>query len=275
MPKKKKSALSKITKRARNLIGLRQNETEDETENRLQSSQQRMAAHREAETNQATLDRQRADQQRIAARREAETNQATLARQRADQQRTARDRDNETIERRVTRQQSNVTVQHVRRTLGPVQKRDEHAKKLATEMKTPKAAFRYKPHLKYNRLAYIGSMDVECNRCGALKWQMETDTMCCPKNEKWSRYPQREEVQDPRQSIYEGIGPDSNHFLNNSLKYNNLFKMTSFEAPNIPYEWSTFKVQGQVYHRVGSLMHRLDRKKNFYKYISLIIIKHR
>ena len=39
--------------------------------------------------------------------------------------------------------------------------------------------------------------------------------------------------------------------------------MTSFEADDIPREWSTFKVQGQVYHRVGSLLPEPTIKEKF------------
>ena len=37
--------------------------------------------------------------------------------------------------------------------------------------------------------------------------------------------------------------------------------MTSFKANNIQYEWSTFKVQGQLYHRLGSLLSERDMEE--------------
>ena len=154
-------------------------------------------------------------------------------------------------------------MQHVRNTLGPFQKRDEDAKKLAKETETPRAAFRYDPKLKYNRLTYIGSMNLICPRCNAKKWKMESDTMCCPKDQTWERYPHLNELNEPLKSYYDETSRDSNHFLNNSRKYNNVFSMTSYQAANISREWSTFKVQGQVYHRIGSLRPQPDEQEKF------------
>ncbi|XP_023315516.1 uncharacterized protein LOC111693854 [Trichogramma pretiosum] len=48
----------------------------------------------------------------------------------------------------------------------------------------------------------------------------------------------------------------SKHFLKNICKYNSCFQMTSFGATDIVKNnfMSTFKVQGQIYHRAGSLL---------------------
>ncbi|CAE1295238.1 unnamed protein product [Acanthosepion pharaonis] len=57
----------------------------------------------------------------------------------------------------------------------------------------------------------------------------------------WNTYPVE---------LIAGSHSDSNHFLKTIRQYNNSFQMTSFGAQGwIP----TFKVQGQVYNRIGSL----------------------
>ena len=55
MPRKKKSTLSRVTNRARNLFRSRQNETSEEREHRLQLSQERMAGVRADETDEARV----------------------------------------------------------------------------------------------------------------------------------------------------------------------------------------------------------------------------
>ncbi|XP_075465454.1 uncharacterized protein LOC142499645 [Ascaphus truei] len=54
-----------------------------------------------------------------------------------------------------------------------------------------------------------------------------------------------------------GTTSESKHFLQNIRKYNSCFQMTSFGATSIGEQIgfkSTFKVQGQVYHRASSLL---------------------
>ena len=216
MPRKKRSTLSRVTNRARNLFRSRQNETRDETEHRLHLSQERMAGVRANETDEARLHRIQTDQQRTVSARENETiehralrlqntqqrnararidetiehralrlqnNQQRNASARIDetiehrairlqnnQQRNARARNDETLQHRVTRQQSDLRGQQFRHTLGPVRTRDEEGNKLKEEIKTPFAAFRYDKNIQYNRLSYIGKMDVKCDRCKAKKW---------------------------------------------------------------------------------------------------------
>ena len=137
------------------------------------------------------------------------------------------------------------------------------------EIRTPGAAFRYNPKLQYNRLAFIGSMDVVCDRCKAKKWILEPDILCCPKKEKWQRYPHLNALQGRLKILYEGQTVDgkqteeSKHFLNNILKYNSCFQMTSFKADKIIHDWSTFKVQGQLYHKLGSLLPEKDIEEKF------------
>ncbi len=64
------------------------------------------------------------------------------------------------------------------------------------------------------------------------------------------------EPPQPLKNLLNDTSPDSKHFLQNIQRYNSSFQMTSFGS-NIITEGGfmpTFKVQGQVYHRIGSLL---------------------
>ena len=57
------------------------------------------------------------------------------------------------------------------------------------------------------------------------------------------------------QSLYDGSDVNSKHFLANLRRYNCAFQMTSFGCNEIimPGFNPSFIIQGQVYHRIGSL----------------------
>ncbi|KAL8616073.1 hypothetical protein ACOMHN_064623 [Nucella lapillus] len=102
----------------------------------------------------------------------------------------------------------------------------------------------------------IGKMDQVCTHCGALKWKRETPGMCCAGGKV--RLSPFGIPPEPLKSLLTGTSPDSKNFLDNLRNYNNCFQMTSFgvtkefvrEQGFIP----TFKVHGQVYHSIGSLL---------------------
>lgn len=63
-----------------------------------------------------------------------------------------------------------------------------------------------------------------------------------------------------------GNTTESKHFLEGIRKYNACFQMTSFGASKVIQDqgfWPTFKVQGQVYHRIGSLLPRENETAKF------------
>lgn len=62
---------------------------------------------------------------------------------------------------------------------------------------------------------------------------------------------------EPLKSLMSGDTAASRHFLENIRRYNSCFQMTSFGATKHVTEGGfmpTFKIQGQVYHQVGSLL---------------------
>lgn len=76
---------------------------------------------------------------------------------------------------------------------------------------------------------------------------------------------------EPLNELITGVDADSAFFFKNLQKFNSCFQMTSFAASNVVHNppvngrqfESTFKVQGQVYHRIGSLMPMPDDTPKF------------
>jgi hypothetical protein len=80
--------------------------------------------------------------------------------------------------------------------------------------------------------------------------------MCCA-NGKVRLEPLSEQLPPFLRNLLFGENSDSEHFLSNIREYNSCFQLTSFGADSIVQEagfMPTFKVQGQVYHRTGSLL---------------------
>lgn len=96
-------------------------------------------------------------------------------------------------------------------------------------------------------------MKVICLYCRALKFPKESAGMCCS-NGKVS-LPPLNNPPEPLLSYVSGTNAISKHFLQNIRMYNSCFQMTSFGATVVGNGFMpTFKVQGQVYHRIGSLL---------------------
>lgn len=98
-------------------------------------------------------------------------------------------------------------------------------------------------------------MDQVCLHCHALKFKNESPGMCCL-NGKVS-LPSPNEPPEPLRSYVSGNTALSKHFLTNIRKFNSAFQMTSFGASkviNVDGYSPTFKIQGQIYHRIGSLL---------------------
>ncbi|XP_018790270.1 PREDICTED: uncharacterized protein LOC108969797 [Bactrocera latifrons] len=112
----------------------------------------------------------------------------------------------------------------------------------------------------------IGSMKSVCSHCKALKYKNEANGLSCA-NGKVKLIP-LEPPPEPLYSLVSGIGTDSIHFLTNIQQYNSCFQMTSFGSTNVVREnfMPTFKVQGQIYHRAGSLLPVSDSN---YKYLQI------
>nr|XP_046472567.1 uncharacterized protein LOC124214346 [Neodiprion pinetum] len=123
-------------------------------------------------------------------------------------------------------------------------------------------AFEYEHDIQYyaHSKGVIGAMDKECPHCHALKFKTEPPGMCCSSGKV--QLPAIETPPEPLNGLLIGTDPDSNLFLKSIRTFNSCFQMTSFGATEIIRNNaingqqfnSTFKIKGQIYHKVGSLL---------------------
>lgn len=94
----------------------------------------------------------------------------------------------------------------------------------------------------------------ECKWCHVKKWKEESPDICCSNGKVV--LPPIETLPAPLHSLLLNNHPKSQHFLTNIRKYNGCFQMTPFGAKtvNVGGFMLTFKIQGQVYHRIGSVL---------------------
>lgn len=129
-------------------------------------------------------------------------------------------------------------------------------------LKTTICSHKYSKHL----AVFIGKMDSLCLHCHALKFKKEAPGMCCSNGKEL--LPRLNEPPEPLKLYMSGNTDLSKHFLSNIRKYNSAFQMTSFAASKIVNDgfMPTYKIQGQVYHLIGSLLPFSD---NEYKYVQI------
>jgi hypothetical protein len=87
--------------------------------------------------------------------------------------------------------------------------------------------------------------------------------MCCASGKV--KLPELHSPPEPLSTFLSGVTRVSKHSLENICKYNSCFQMTSFGATNVVREnyMPTFRVQGQIYHRAGSLLPLSDADHKF------------
>ena len=105
----------------------------------------------------------------------------------------------------------------------------------------------------FHNTTNAGTLTVECLNCGAIKFPMETELLCClTGNIQLDAF-----LQPPvsLQHLYEGVDSNGKHFLANVRKYNCAFQMTSFGCSEITMAGfnPSFRIRGQVYHLIGSI----------------------
>lgn len=102
-----------------------------------------------------------------------------------------------------------------------------------------------------------------CIWCCAFKWQDESNGMCC--NGGKVQLHAIQHYPEPLQSLLIHQDARSEQFLSSIRKYNGCFQMTSFGAKEVRGGnfMPTFKVQGQVYHRIGSIMAKPQTQPSF------------
>ena len=149
------------------------------------------------------------------------------------------------------------------------QQKDRNAKSDATVCKNIawfKAAFSYNHAKDYrsNTKVTIGKMNKICQHCSAMKWTGEAPGMCCKGGKV-----KLEILQAPPDVLQKLLTEDSSnakHFREKIWKYNAAFMMTSFGADKDLTQrgfFTTYKIQGQCYHRMGSLLPLQDEEPKF------------
>ncbi|XP_062714405.1 uncharacterized protein LOC115261339 [Aedes albopictus] len=230
----------------------RSEETQQQREARLQDATQQAATSRAEETDEQRAVRLQNMAQRAMASRSEETQQQREARLQDAAQRAATFRATETVEHRTIRLQEMRNMTRQTRTM-PYSDMDL-------------AAFHYDPGRNYaeHNQVVIGKMDSVCRYCQAQKFKNESPGLCC-KNGK-VKLLQLDQPPEALMNYMSGDTPESKHFLKNIRKYNSCFQMTSFGATSVVEQGgfpSTFTVQGQIYHKAGSLLPLPDQPPKF------------
>ncbi|UYV77959.1 hypothetical protein LAZ67_15003037 [Cordylochernes scorpioides] len=183
--------------------------------------------------------------------RASESVQQRNARLEADRIQTAQASSNESIAQRETR-------------LGTNRERNVRSRR-TLHADLNRAAFHYDAEYDYSLhpSVVIDKMDKLCKFCDALKFKNETPGMCCAGGKV--KLPELHLPPEPLSTLISGATSQSKHFLRNIRKYNSCFQMTSFSATEIIRDnyMPTFKVQGQICHRVGSLLPLPDSDHKF------------
>lgn len=160
-------------------------------------------------------------------------------------------------------------------------------------------AFNYNCDADYSEYGRIGLLNTICQHCNAKKFLGEPPGMCCLNGKVV--LPTLEPPPEPLHSLLNGQSPTSKHFLKHISSYNACFQMTSFGAtkiirdvmtfkvitsqgianavydvthdkifnvfqnsdPQSPYIAYTLQIQGQLYHRAGSLLPFADGDHQF------------
>ncbi|UYV67468.1 hypothetical protein LAZ67_5000717 [Cordylochernes scorpioides] len=129
----------------------------------------------------------------------------------------------------------------------------------------PFSGLQYNAHIDYkaDSSVDIGQMSRVCQFCSALRFKDEPLGLCCKQGRV--SLPAIESPPEPIFSLLSGLHPLSKSFLLHIRGYNSIFQITSFGARQVVEQgyMPTFKVQGQVYHVIGSLLPEPDSEHKF------------
>ena len=189
------------------------------------------------------------------SRRQVYAHRHAISRQRESQEQQQTRRQIDAERHGLSRQQESQENRQIRLLRSRSRQRELRFQPFTTRQ-WKQGAFHYDPKHDYaaEEVITIGSMSKVCNYCRAKKWDNEPPGVCCSNGKV-----QLATFQEPPQSLKNlltGSTSDSKHFLQHIQKYNSAFQMTSFGAKFVTQGgfMPTFKVQGQVYHRIGSLL---------------------
>ncbi|UYV73327.1 hypothetical protein LAZ67_10002739 [Cordylochernes scorpioides] len=201
----------------------------------------------------------------------SESVQQRDARLEADRIQTAQARSNETVQQRkaslednriqTAQGRSNESIAQWETRLGTNRERNVRSRR-TLHAYLNLAAFHYDAEYDYSLhpSVVIDKMDKLCKFCDAFKFKNETPGMCCAGGKV--KLP---ELHLPPEPLSTCNKPIKAFLEKHSRKYNSCFQMTSFGATEIIRDnyMPTFKVQGQICHRVGSLLPLPDSDHKF------------
>lgn len=227
MPPKRQN-IGRRTNRAKRMREERRNETEEETAQRNERNRLHMSQSRATESSQQHEARNEASRVRI---RELRQNLSYADRN--------EQRENDRLRMQMNRLHQLVTLDRI--------------------------AFQYNSEIEYSLhpVVVVESMNKVCTHCKALKLKNEAPGICCLNGKV--KLPVLNAPPEPLFSLVAGTTTQSKHFLNNIRNYNTCFQMTSFGATNVITDnyMPTFKIQGQIYHKAGSLLPFPDAEHKF------------
>lgn len=107
-----------------------------------------------------------------------------------------------------------------------------------------------------------GRMAWPCDKCGALRWKLETPGLCCSGGKVKLAMPN---VPEELRQLYSGGHEKSSVFLTNIRKYNAALHMTSFgvDERRMPRGCISVVVHGEIHHRIGSLLSEESNRAKF------------
>lgn len=129
------------------------------------------------------------------------------------------------------------------------------------------AAFSYDPEKDYSAHPYIdiGELDKICRFCAAKCFRDESEGICCSKGKV--RPNLIEQIPNPILSYFSDDTTRCRKFVENLRAYNSCFQMTSFGVNNGEVVsdgyMPTFKIRGQIYHKIGSLLPQPESAPKF------------
>ncbi|GBP91732.1 hypothetical protein EVAR_92009_1 [Eumeta japonica] len=291
MPKRSRSQLSRNSSQARASKIRRNEESSSETENRLSIHRQYVAQSRARESSTERSQRLAEQNMRTAQIRARESSLQRSQRLAEQNVRTLEYARESSLERSQRLTEQNLRTSHVHaresstqrlqrleeqnirniqsRTRESSSERFQRLQDQRERQQTSRArsrnqvlahsnrsAFRYDPQIDYAQQSsvQIGDMNKICPKCSAKKWVDETNGMCCASGKV--SLPSIQEPPQPIKNLLTNNHSLSRHFITNIRKYNSLFQMTSFGAKEIREGnfMPTFKIEGQVYHLIGSLL---------------------
>lgn len=246
MPKRSRSQLSRNSSQARASKIRRNGESSSKTKNRLSSQREYASQSRARES---SIERsQRLAEQNLRTSQVHARESSTERFQRLEEQNT---RNIQACHRESSSERSQrLKNQRERQQTSRARARNQ------VLAHSNRSAFRYDPQIDYAQQSsvQIGNMTKICPKCSAKKWTDEANGMCCASGKV--SLPNIKEPPQPMKNLLTNNHSLSRHFLTNIRKYNSLFQMTSFGAKEIREGtfMPTFKVEGQVYHLIGSLL---------------------